>query len=147
MATRKKASKTSTRARRVGQTAFQLAELRFPRGFRVVMGNARAQAAEMVIPPGESEGGPRNDHCGSDQWLYVVSGRGWAHVGGETTQLRRGTILLLLRGTRHEIRSTGPGELRTFNLYVPPAYTARGVALPRGRPSKVRTGSGPVKHG
>jgi hypothetical protein len=31
--------------------------LRFGRGFRVAFGNRRAQAAEMVIPPGDAEGG------------------------------------------------------------------------------------------
>jgi len=32
--------------------------LRFGRGFRVALGNRRAQAAEMVIPPGDAEGLP-----------------------------------------------------------------------------------------
>jgi hypothetical protein len=35
----------------------QRKHLRFGKGFRVALGNARAQAAEMVIPPGEGEGG------------------------------------------------------------------------------------------
>ena len=52
----------------------QRKHLRFGKGFRVVFGNARAQAAEMVIPPGEAEGNPENRHRGADQWLYVVSG-------------------------------------------------------------------------
>jgi hypothetical protein len=30
--------------------------LRFGKGFRVALGSARAQAAEMVIPPGAAEG-------------------------------------------------------------------------------------------
>ena len=34
------------------------AHLRFGKGFRVSIGNKRAQAAEMVIPPGDCEGGP-----------------------------------------------------------------------------------------
>ena len=52
--------------------------LRSTKGFRVTLGNARSQAAEMVLPPGDKEGGPRNHHRGSDQWLYVVSGTGMA---------------------------------------------------------------------
>jgi mannose-6-phosphate isomerase-like protein (cupin superfamily) len=48
--------------------------------------------------------------------------------------LRAGTLLLIERGTPHEIRNTGRTPLNTLNLYVPPAYTATGDPLPRGRP-------------
>ena len=49
-------------------------QLRFGEGFRVAFEVRRAQAAEMVIPPGDAEGGPGNRHRGADQWLYVVAG-------------------------------------------------------------------------
>jgi hypothetical protein len=32
-------------------------QLRFGRGFRVAVANRRAQAAEMVLAPGQAEGG------------------------------------------------------------------------------------------
>jgi mannose-6-phosphate isomerase-like protein (cupin superfamily) len=107
--------------------------LRFGRGFRVALGNARAQAATMVIPPGGAEGGPGNRHRGSDQWLYVLSGTGSARLGRRRHALRAGTLLLIERGTTHEIRNTGRTPLKTLNWYVPPAYTAAGDELPRGR--------------
>jgi uncharacterized cupin superfamily protein len=59
--------------------------LRFGRGFSVALGNARAQAATMVIGPGDSEGGPDNGHRGADQWLYVLAGRGTAILGGRSS--------------------------------------------------------------
>src|SRR5262249_1938686 len=40
--------------------------------------------------------------------------------------LKAGTLLLIARGDRHEIRNTGEGPLRTLNLYIPPAYTEDG---------------------
>jgi mannose-6-phosphate isomerase-like protein (cupin superfamily) len=107
--------------------------LRFGRGFRVVFGNARSQAAEMVLPPGESEGGPDNRHRGADQWLFVVAGSAQVVVNGHRRALRAGTLLLIERGETHEIRNTGRTPLRTLNVYVPPAYTAGGDELPRGR--------------
>jgi uncharacterized cupin superfamily protein len=58
--------------------------LRFGRGFSVALGNARAQAATMVIGPGDSEGGP-DKHRGADQWLYVLAGRGTAILGGRSS--------------------------------------------------------------
>jgi mannose-6-phosphate isomerase-like protein (cupin superfamily) len=107
--------------------------LRFGAGFRVAFGNRRAQAAEMVIAPGDSEGGSDNRHRGADQWLYVVAGKGAAIVKGRRHPLAAGTLLLVGRGERHEIRNTGRGLLRTLNVYVPPAYTRGGDPLPRGR--------------
>ncbi len=107
--------------------------LRLGLGFRVVFGNRRSQAAEMVLPPGESEGGADNRHRGADQWLYVASGTGVAIVKDGRHPLRPGTLLLVERGDRHEIRNTGRVPLRTLNVYVPPAYSKSGEPLPRGR--------------
>jgi mannose-6-phosphate isomerase-like protein (cupin superfamily) len=109
------------------------AHLRFGKGFRVSIGNKRAQAAEMVIPPGDCEGGPDNRHRGADQWLFVVAGRGLAIVNGKRHSLRDGTAVLIEKGDLHEIRNTGRTPLKTFNIYVPPAYRRDGVELPRGR--------------
>jgi len=109
------------------------AHLRFRKGFRIVAGNRRAQAATMTIAPGDCEGGPDNRHRGADQWLFVESGSGTAMVDGRRHSLRAGTLLLIERGNRHEIRNTGRGPLRTLNVYVPPAYTKPGDELPRGR--------------
>src|SRR5687767_4400789 len=107
--------------------------LRFGSGFRVALGNRRAQVATMTIAPGDSEGGPDNRHRGADQWLFVESGKGVAIANGKRMTLRPGSLLLIERGDRHEIRNTGRTPLKTLNVYVPPAYTRGGDELPRGR--------------
>ena len=107
--------------------------LRLKQDFQVVFGNARAQAAEMTLQPGENEGGPDNRHRGADQWMFVVSGNGVAIVEKKRHALSAGTLLLVERGERHEIRNTGDEPLRTVNVYVPPAYAEDGHPLPRGR--------------
>lgn len=107
--------------------------LRFGEGFRVALGNRRSQAAEMVLAAGDSEGDTDNRHRGSDQWLYVLAGSGAAVVNGRRYALRAGTLMLIERGDRHEIKNTGRGLLRTLNVYVPPAYSKSGEPLPRGR--------------
>jgi mannose-6-phosphate isomerase-like protein (cupin superfamily) len=111
----------------------QQKRLRFGRGFRIAINSPASQAAEMTLPPGESEGGPDNRHRGSDQWLFVVSGRGTAIINRRRYPLRPGTLLLIERGDLHEIKNTSSDPLRTLNLYVPPAYTEEGEELPRGR--------------
>jgi mannose-6-phosphate isomerase-like protein (cupin superfamily) len=111
----------------------QRRHLRFGEGFRVALGNARSQAAEMVLAPGDSEGGHRNRHRGADQWLFVVSGTGTARVNGKRYPLTSGSLMLIEHGDRHEIKNTGTERLRTLNFYAPPAYTKSGDELPPGR--------------
>lgn len=108
-------------------------QLRFGTGFRVAFDVRRAQAAEMVLAPGDSEGGPDNRHRGAEQWLYVVSGTGVAKVEDRRVPLKAGRLLVIERGERHEIRNTGRTPLRTLNFYSPPAFDANGDPKGPGR--------------
>jgi mannose-6-phosphate isomerase-like protein (cupin superfamily) len=114
----------------LAKTPVQHKHLQFGLGFHVVLGDDRSQAAQMTLAAGANEGGPDNRHRGADQWLFVVSGEGTAVVEGKWIQLRAGTLLLIARGERHEIRNTGKEPLRTLNVYVPPGYTDDGNELP-----------------
>jgi mannose-6-phosphate isomerase-like protein (cupin superfamily) len=107
--------------------------LRFGKGFRVAFEVRKAQAAEMVIAPGGSEGGADNRHRGADQWLFVVSGSGAATVEGKRIPLRAGTLLVIGKGERHEVRNTGRTLLKTLNFYYPPAFDADGDPKGPGR--------------
>lgn len=112
----------------------QQAQVEFSGDFTVLIGNAGSQAAVMVIQPGDAEGGADNSHKGSDQWLFVQSGKGSAVIAGTGYALKAGTLLLIEHGEDHVIRNTGDEPLRTLNFYVPPAYRADGEPLPRGKP-------------
>ena len=107
--------------------------LRFGKGFRVAFDVRKAQAAEMVIAPGGSEGGTDNRHRGADQWLFVVSGSGVATVEGKRIPLRAGKLLVIEKGERHEVRNTGRTLLKTLNFYYPPAFDAEGDPKGPGR--------------
>ena len=107
--------------------------LRFGKGFRVAFDVRLAQAAEMVLAPGDSEGGPDNRHRGADQWLFVVSGTGVATVEGRRMPLKAGTLLVIERRERHEVRNTGRTLLKTLNFYYPPAFDADGDPVGAGR--------------
>jgi len=109
--------------------------LRFGEGFGVVLGNRRSQAAQMVLGPGKAEGNARNRHDGADQWLFVVSDGGIARINGKRYALRAGSLFLIERGDRHEIRNTGRARLKTLNFYVPPGYKPNGDELPAGKPA------------
>ena len=109
--------------------------LRFGKGFNVVLGNKRSQAAQMVLEPGDAEGNARNRHSAADQWLLVVKGSGTARINRRSLHLRSGVLLLIERGDRHEIRNDGTERLVTLNFYVPPAYTPKGKELAAGEPA------------
>jgi mannose-6-phosphate isomerase-like protein (cupin superfamily) len=108
--------------------------LRFGKGFKVVLGNRRVQAAQMVIAPGDSEGGPGNRHRGADQWLLVIAGSGTATVRQRRHALKRHSLLLIEHGAQHQIENTGSVDLKTINFYSPPGYTKDGDELPAGKP-------------
>ena len=109
-------------------------QLRLRSKFAVVLGNDRSQAAEMVLAPRASEGGPHNRHRGADQWLYVVSGTGRATINGHRYRLRERTLLLIERGDTHQVENTSRSEpLVSLNFYVPPGYSMDGEELPARR--------------
>ena len=88
----------------------------------------------MVIPSGGKEGGLDNNHRGADQWLFVISGTGSGRVNGKRYPLKAGSLLLVERNDRHEIKCTGRAPLKTLNFYLPPAYSTEGEELPRAKP-------------
>jgi mannose-6-phosphate isomerase-like protein (cupin superfamily) len=94
--------------------------------FKVVESTPSAQAAMMVLQPGQSTGEPQNEHPHSEQWLFVVSGIGKALVNKRRVDLRGKSLLLINKGEVHQITNTGQRPLVTLNFYVPPAYTKDG---------------------
>ena len=110
--------------------------LRFGKGFNVVLGNRRSQAAQMVLTPGESEGSSQNRHRGSDQWFLVIRGTGTAIVNGRRYRLAPAALFLIEHGDRHEIRNDSDENLVTLNFYVPPGYSSDGHELPAGKPAE-----------
>ena len=90
--------------------------------FKVVANADHSQVAVMTLGVGEQVGGPDNLHASSEQWLYVVSGRGEAVVADERAELSAGSLLLIEAGEAHEIVNTGGEPLQTLNIYAPPEY-------------------------
>ena len=102
--------------------------------FRVLASSNAAQAAMMVLNPGQSTGEKQNEHPRSEQWLYVVSGTGRARVGRRSVKLKAGSLLLVEQNEEHQVENTGRTKpLVTLNFYVPPAYTPQGDVRPRAK--------------
>jgi mannose-6-phosphate isomerase-like protein (cupin superfamily) len=106
--------------------------------FKVLMSTQSAQCAKMTLKSGGcSDDEPRNEHPGSEQWLFVVSGTGEAIAkNGETRQRMRlaaNSLLLIEKRELHQIRNTGRRPLVTINFYVPPAYRSDGEPVKRNK--------------
>jgi mannose-6-phosphate isomerase-like protein (cupin superfamily) len=119
----------------------QKKSLRFGKGYRIAAEVRKAQAAEMVLAPGEAEGDADNYHRGADQWLFVVAGTGRAVVEGRRIALKPGVLLVIERRERHEVRNTGRTLLKTLNFYYPPAFTKGGNPKGPGKQSRRRASS------
>jgi mannose-6-phosphate isomerase-like protein (cupin superfamily) len=100
--------------------------------FNLLAHTRTLQAAMMTLRPGgASDDEPSNEHSGSEQWLFVISGSGEAKIGKRRGQLRRiklegGSLLIIEKGELHQIINTGKRPLRTINFYAPPAYDEHG---------------------
>ena len=70
----------------------------FTEAFEVKLGDARSQAAVMVIAPGQAEGGLDNRHRGADQWLLCRLGERRGDRGSTCALLEPGTLMLIERG-------------------------------------------------
>ena len=106
----------------------------YPRGCKILLGDANSQAGTLVLAPGETTGGPQNRHRGADQWIYTVSGTGVAEVANETFDLAPSTLVLIQRGDGHGFRNTGSADLCLLTFYTPPAYDSGENELPAGLP-------------
>jgi mannose-6-phosphate isomerase-like protein (cupin superfamily) len=102
------------------------------REFSLVAASRNCQAAKMVLlPGGETDERPSNEHRRSEQWLFVIAGNGVATIGKRRSslrlvRLRPNSLLLIEKGELHQIRNTGRRQFVAINFYVPPAYDAEG---------------------
>lgn len=96
-------------------------QIRPQKGFRVLGGSARSEAATMVLAPGESSRAGFNTH-GGDQWLLVLAGEGRAVIGDRTVEITAGSLVLIEAGEPHRIENAGEQPLETLNFYAPPEY-------------------------
>ena len=90
--------------------------------WKVLTGTEHSEATGMVLDPGESTGGPDNRHRLSDQWMFVIRGRGEAIVESQRVDLNERTLLLIEAGEAHEIRNIDDQPLEAINFYAPGAY-------------------------
>jgi mannose-6-phosphate isomerase-like protein (cupin superfamily) len=89
--------------------------------FRSVLHTSgHTQVVVMTLQPGEDIGAEVHEH--NDQVLTFVEGTARAEVGGETSLVGPGDLVVVPSGTPHNFTNTGDGVLRLYTIYGPPDH-------------------------
>ena len=103
--------------------------------FDLLLASRSVQAAKMTLPPGATgDDEPSNEHPHSEQWVFIIAGRGSVRIGKTSRELRRvalgpQSLLLIEKGELHQIKNTGREVLSAITFYWPPAYDAAAEPL------------------
>ena len=85
---------------------------------REVLTNAHSQVVLMCLQPGEDIG--EEIHADNDQLLMLVKGTGEVRLGGVVSAVRKGALISVPAGTRHNLVNTGEKPIRLYTVYAPP---------------------------
>lgn len=90
--------------------------------FRHVLYTAKGgQLVLMSLKPSEDIG--MEVHRGVDQFFWIVRGKAVATLDGETADLAAGDVLVVPRGTKHNIANASTrASLKLYTVYTPPNH-------------------------
>ena len=78
----------------------------------------QAPLVMMSIPVGEDIGEETHE---ADQTTFVVAGEGQVVVDGARTKVTPNHLVVIPKGSKHNIINKGEDELKIFTVYSPPA--------------------------
>ncbi|MHB0874750.1 MAG: cupin domain-containing protein [Anaerolineae bacterium] len=88
---------------------------------RVLYTAPGGQLVVMSLKPAEDIGMEVHDDV--DQFFWVVQGSAKAVLNGEETQISHGEVLIVPRGTKHNIiNASDSAPLKLFTVYTPPNH-------------------------
>jgi quercetin dioxygenase-like cupin family protein len=83
--------------------------------------STKAIKGEMIIyPPGTQAA--NHHHEGAAHFMYLLEGTATAFANEEPFTVRKGDIVYYPDGERHYMRSTGEGEMRFSEFFIPGSY-------------------------
>jgi len=78
------------------------------------------QLVLMSLKPGEEIGMEVHEHI--DQFFRIEKGKLKAIVGDKYIDLEDGSVLVVPRGTKHNVINVGPEEAKLYSIYAPPNH-------------------------
>ncbi len=82
------------------------------------LGAQNLSMAVMDCPAG-SVVRPLHSHRDTEEVIFVLEGRGEAWIDGDTAPFQQGDAVLFPANSRHMLRNTGTGPLRTCSIFSP----------------------------
>jgi mannose-6-phosphate isomerase-like protein (cupin superfamily) len=83
--------------------------------------DAKVQIVLMSIPAGEEIGMETHP---ADQTTFIVSGDASVVIDGHSTKAGPNHMIVVPKGSQHNITNKGSSELKLFSVYAPPAEPA-----------------------
>lgn len=80
--------------------------------------DTKVQIVLMSIPAGEDIGMETHP---ADQTTFFVAGDGQAVVDGHSTKVGPNHLIVIPKGSKHNIINKGQGTLKLYSIYAPPA--------------------------
>lgn len=90
--------------------------------FKVLQTTQRSQTAVMTLGPGQATGEEPEAHQSSDQVLLLIEGELSGEIGGKTSRLKAGDVVIIPPRTKHKFTNRGSQPAVTFSVYSPPEY-------------------------
>jgi len=78
----------------------------------------KVQVVLMSIPAGEEIGTETHP---ADQTTFIVAGEAQVVIDGHSTKAGPNHMVIVPKGSEHNIVNKGTGELKLFSVYAPPA--------------------------
>ena len=78
----------------------------------------KVQVVLMSIPAGEEIGMETHP---ADQTTFIVAGEAQVTIDGHNTKATANHMVIVPKGSQHNVVHTGAGELQLFSVYAPPA--------------------------
>ena len=80
--------------------------------------DAKVQIVLMSIPAGEEIGAETHP---ADQTTFIVAGEAQVIIDGHSTRAGPNHLVVVAKGSEHNIVNKGSGALKLFSVYAPPA--------------------------
>ena len=80
--------------------------------------DAKVQVVLMSIPAGEEIGTETHP---ADQTTFIVSGEAQVTIDGHGTKAGPNHLVIVPKGSKHNVANKGSGALKLFSIYAPPA--------------------------
>lgn len=87
--------------------------------YRVVLHTGEWRQVVLMNLEGNEATGPES-HPGTEQFIEIKAGQGYAIIAGRRVELKPGVVLNIPGGVEHNIVSTG--QLKLYSIYSPPRY-------------------------